>query len=69
MVSAHEIRIGEKVATPETLPSELKASLGDRKPGDVRVLIRSNPAIPYEDFMAVLNIVYDAGITRVGIIK
>lgn len=69
MISAREIKLGEKITTPEKLLGNLKAELGDRKPEDVRILIKPNPGVSYEGFVVVLKILQDAGYTRIGIIN
>jgi biopolymer transport protein ExbD len=69
MISAREIRIGEKVTTPDALLTDLKTYLGEREPEDVRILVQPDPSVAYEDVVVVFNTLQDAGYTRIGLIK
>ena len=61
--------IDEQRTTLATLPADVCAALGGGACRDQRVFVRAEPEVAYEGFMAVMNGLYGAGFTQVGLLN
>jgi len=61
--------IGEQRTTLATLPADVCAALGGGACREQRVFVRAEPEVAYEGFMAVMNGLYGAGFTQVGLLN
>ena len=61
--------IGARQTSLATLPADVCAALGGGDCRDQRVFVRAEPEVSYEGFMAVMNGLYGAGFTQVGLLN
>jgi biopolymer transport protein ExbD len=61
--------IGARRSSLATLPADVCAALGGGDCRGERVFVRAEADVPYERFMAVMNGLYRAGFTQVGLLN
>ncbi|HEY0600513.1 biopolymer transporter ExbD [Brevundimonas sp.] len=61
--------IGAGQTSLATLPADVCAALGGGDCRGRRVFVRAEPEVAYERFMAVMNGLYGAGFTQVGLLN
>jgi len=61
--------IGARQTSLATLPADVCAALGGGDCRERRVFVRAEPEVSYEGFMAVMNGLYGAGFTQVGLVN
>ncbi|MCS6627605.1 biopolymer transporter ExbD [Roseibacterium beibuensis] len=61
--------IGERRTSLASLPADVCAALGGGACRERRIFVRAEPEVSYEGFMAVMNGLYGAGFTQVGLLN
>jgi len=61
--------IGERPTSLAALPADVCAALGGGACREQRVFVRAEPEVRYERFMAVMNGLYGAGFSQVGLLN
>lgn len=61
--------IGLRHTTPKTIVDDLRTIRGNRTPTQVRILLKSNAGISYEEFISVLKPLQAEGYDKIGLIK
>lgn len=61
--------VADKASTMATLAGDVCAALGGGVCHDERVFVRSEPDVPYREFMAVMNDLHGHGFLKVGLLN
>ena len=61
--------VADKASTMEALSADVCAALGEGACHDERVFVRSEPDVPYREFMAVMNDLHSHGFLKVGLLN
>ena len=61
--------VADKASTMESLASDVCNALGGSGCHDERIFVRSEPDVPYRQFMAVMNDLHGHGFLKVGLLN
>jgi len=63
-----KIFVGDNATDMETLPDDLSKAVGGANPGRMRIFIRGDQDVMYQDFMGVINKLQDSGFYSVALV-
>ncbi|MEO8112809.1 MAG: biopolymer transporter ExbD [Phenylobacterium sp.] len=61
--------IGDRATTLGTLPADLARTIGGSNPTGQRIYVRADRAVPYGQFMQVVDTLREGGFQKVGLIS